>query len=154
MSAYFSKRQAPLRMPRSTPGVPDANGFVFHGPVGTGQIDVATALLRDSKSACAATHSPAAGGPLAGDPVLDPLRHRIAAAPPPRQVAPALDGVTPSNQARLLATGPAANPVLCVPGPPANAEAERVLSSFRGESRSLPSSPRMNAGAAAVRPVL
>lgn len=135
VSGYFSKPRAQLRMPRSEPGVRDPDGFVFHGPVLTGRIDAATAIRRDAVQAWAASCTPAAGGPLASDPVLDPLANRIPLAPDPASVAPFLDAATPPSEARSAPNAFPLSPALRPPGPPAAAEASRVLDRFRDPSR-------------------
>jgi len=135
VSGYVSKSRAQLRMPRSEPGVRDPNGFVFHGPVLTGRIDVATAIRREALQAWAASYTPAAGGPLVSDPVLDPLANRIPPAPDPASVAPFLDSATPPNEARSAPNAVPLSPAFRPSGPPAAAEASRVLDRFRDPSR-------------------
>ncbi len=45
--AYFNKRTADPRMPRTEPGQPDPLGITWSGPVSTGQLGVRQAIDLD-----------------------------------------------------------------------------------------------------------
>ncbi len=64
-----------LRMPESTPGVPDQHGFVFYGPIGTGQVSVETAMYRAGLQGYLRSRSPERGAPMVNDPVLRDIDH-------------------------------------------------------------------------------
>jgi len=49
--AYFSKRHADHRMPRSFPGLPDNAGITWNGPVLNGHIGVRAAIDLDARLA-------------------------------------------------------------------------------------------------------
>ncbi len=135
ISGYFTPRTAELRMPRCEPGVPDANGVIFYGPVLTGQIDAASALVLSDRQAHYLNYSRNSGSRLDHAPVAAPLASRIQAATDREAVASHLEAHIPRNQAETAVSAPPRPPVV---RPAARATAasaaDRTLSRFAGRN--------------------